>query len=73
VLTPVDLMGALDIRNTIRASEGEGPLSLRPPDLELSFLTISDDNPYDGWDLAMLPCRGRIEMIPPQVSVTVRN
>jgi len=57
VLMPVDLLGALDFRNTVRAAEGPGLLPLRPPDLDLSFLTITDRDSYDDWDLLMLPSR----------------
>ncbi|MEI9948240.1 MAG: DUF4238 domain-containing protein [Pseudomonadota bacterium] len=64
VVMPVDLAAALNIRNQVRAESGSGPLPLRPAGIPLSFLRVIDREPYDGWDLAMLPPRPRAGMRP---------
>jgi hypothetical protein len=64
VVMPIDLAAALHIRNEVRAESGSSPLPLRPAGIPLSFLQVVDREPYENWDLAMLPPRPRAAMPP---------
>lgn len=62
IVMPIDLVAALHFRNEVRKDNGAGPLPLRPAGISLSFLRVTDRNPYEGWDLAMLPARPTASM-----------
>jgi hypothetical protein len=62
IVTPLDLVAALHIRNQIRAEHGPGPLPLRPAGIPLSFLRVTDQDAYDNWNQAMMPCRRRVKL-----------